>query len=90
MLDELGRMLVKVGDEEAAEGEADDWDDFKEELEDGMLNELDGVGAVSVTSIVIGGGLTSIIEYPVVVTVVALGEGVTKTVCVASGPSMVM
>jgi hypothetical protein len=90
MPDELGRMLVKVGDEEAAEGEADDWDDFKEELEDGMLNELAGVGAVSVTSIVIGGGLTSIIEYPVVVTVVALGEGVTTTVCVASGPSMVM
>jgi hypothetical protein len=76
MLDELGRMLVKVGDEEAAEGEAVDWDDSKEELEDGGLNELDGVGAVSVTTIVIGGGLTLIIEYPVVVTVVALGEGV--------------
>jgi len=47
-----------------------------------MLNELDGVGAASVTTIVIGGGLTLIIEYAVVVTVVALGEGV--------GPSMVM
>ena len=90
MLDELGRMLVKVGDEEAAEGGADDADNSKEELEDGMLNELDGVGAVSVTSIVIGGGLTLIIEYPVVVTVVALGEGVTTTVCVVSGPSIVM
>ena len=90
MLDELGRMLVKLGDGDAAAAGADDWDDSKEEVEDGMLNELDGVGAVSVTSIVIGGGLTLIIEYPVVVTVVALGEGVTTTVCVVSDPSIVM
>jgi len=37
------------------------------------------------------GELTLIIEYPVVVTVTGLGDGVrvTRTVCVRSGPSIV-
>jgi hypothetical protein len=100
-VDEFKRMLVTLGDEDikleavlrdeadASKAGVDDEDASRDEVEDDELDELDGVGAASVTSIVIGGGLTLIIEYPVVVAVVALGVAVTTTVCVVSGPSMV-
>lgn len=63
----------------------EDWEVEVEELTE--LVELEA-GTVTVT----GGELTLIIEYPVAVTVVALGDGVmvTRTVCVSSGPSIVV
>ena len=59
------------------------------EVADEVVVKFDEIG--SGTTTVTGGGLTSMIEYPVVVTVVTLGEGVIviNTVLVVSDPSTV-
>jgi len=69
----------------------DDGDDVDKEL-DVEVNEVDeevgeGAGTSTVT-----GELTSIMEYPVAVTVFAIGDGVieTTTILVESGPSIVV
>ena len=58
--------------------------------EEELNDEVDEVAAGTVTCTVTT-GLTSIIEYPVAVTVVGLGEcvRVTTNVCVVSDPSIV-
>jgi len=50
--------------------------------------KVDVLSRVAVTSTVTGGAATLMMEYPVVVTVEGVGESVTNTVSVDSGPSM--
>ena len=69
-----------------------DLESLCEDLEAGVDEELvDELGVEAGTVTVTGGESTLIIEYPVDMTVVALGDGVrvTRTVFVWSGPSIV-
>jgi hypothetical protein len=86
-----------VGDEMVLEGlreiAEDVWGSalLDEDLAAEKVEELELISVVSGcgTSIVTVGALTSMMEYPLVVTVAGLGVTVTRRVWVVSGPSMV-